>query len=38
MGLIRYAQMIDSDKSDSDKLITKIGKKLGGIFGGANLE
>ncbi|MBV64216.1 MAG: cell division protein FtsA [Rickettsiales bacterium] len=38
MGLIRYAQMIDSEKSDSDKLITKIGKKLGGIFGGANLE
>ena len=38
MGLIRYAQMIDSDRSDNDNMITKIGKKLGGIFRGDSVD
>ncbi|MEC7638829.1 MAG: cell division protein FtsA [Verrucomicrobiota bacterium] len=38
MGLIRYAQMIESDKSENENLVSKIGKKLGGIFGGGSVE
>ena len=37
MGLIRYAQMIESDKSENENLVSKIGKKLGGIFGGGSV-
>jgi len=38
MGLIRYAQMIDSDRSENDNIMTKIGKKLGGIFRGDSVD
>ena len=38
MGLIRYAQMIESDKSENETLVSKIGKKIGGIFGGGSVE
>lgn len=38
MGLIRYAQMIESDKSENENFVSKIGKKLGGIFGGGSVE
>ena len=38
MGLIRYAQMIELDKSENENLVSKIGKKLGGIFGGGSVE
>ncbi len=38
MGLIRYAQMIESDKSENENLVSKIGKKLSGIFGGGSVE
>ncbi len=38
MGLIRYAQMIESDKSENENLVSKIGKKIGGIFGGGSVE
>ena len=38
MGLIRYAQMIESDRSENENLVSKIGKKLGGIFGGGSVE
>ena len=38
MGLIRYAQVIELDKSENENLVSKIGKKLGGIFGGGSVE
>ncbi len=37
MGLIRYAQMIESDKSENENLVSKIGKKFGWIFGGGSV-
>lgn len=37
MGLIRYAQMIDSEKTEKMNPFKRFGKKLGGLFGGSSL-
>ena len=34
IGLIRYAQILDSERPKGGKL-SKLGKKLGGLFGGS---